>query len=43
MDRYFSYLPLAQESIVGALETIAEAQPIVALVCLRLVFCSRPG
>ena len=29
VDRYFSYLHLAQESIVRALETIAEAQPIV--------------
>lgn len=29
VDRYFCYLELAQESIVRALETIAEAQPIV--------------
>lgn len=29
VDRYFSYLELAQESIVRALETIAEAQPLV--------------
>lgn len=29
VDRYFSYLHLAQESIVKALETIADAQPIV--------------
>jgi protein tyrosine/serine phosphatase len=29
VDRYFSYLQLAQESIVTALETIAEAQPLV--------------
>jgi protein tyrosine/serine phosphatase len=29
VDRYFSYLHLAQESIVTALETIAEAQPLV--------------
>lgn len=29
VDRYFSYLQLAQESIVRALETIAEAQPLV--------------
>ena len=29
VDRYFSYLELAQESIVRALGTIAEAQPLV--------------
>jgi protein-tyrosine phosphatase len=29
VDRYFSYLQLAQESIVSALNTIAEAQPVV--------------
>jgi protein tyrosine/serine phosphatase len=29
VDRYFSYLHLAQKNIVRALETIAEAQPIV--------------
>jgi protein-tyrosine phosphatase len=29
VDRYFSYLELAQESIVTALETIADAQPLV--------------
>lgn len=29
VDRYFSYLQLAQESIVTALETIADAQPLV--------------
>lgn len=29
VDRYFSYLELARDSIVTALETIAEAQPLV--------------
>jgi protein-tyrosine phosphatase len=29
VDRYFSYLHFAQDSIVSALETIADAQPIV--------------
>lgn len=29
VDRYFSYLELARENIVRALETIAEAQPLV--------------